>query len=129
CAPAERIWIQIFGVCVAAPARQPQSLALKRRDSDEARYEYDYDERRNNDRRDATLVGHSTGGGEVARYIGRHGTERVAKAVLIGSITPLILRTPANPGVLPMEAFDKIRAGVLADRSQFFMDLSVPFYG
>jgi len=75
------------------------------------------------------LVGHSTGGGEVARYIGRHGTKRVAKAVLIGAVTPLMLKTTANPGGLPMEAFDKIRAGVHADRSQFFMDLAAPFYG
>jgi non-heme chloroperoxidase len=77
----------------------------------------------------AIHVGHSTGGGEVARYIGRHGTRRVAKAVLIGSVTPLMLKTPANPGGTPMEAFDQIRAGVLADRSQFFMDLTMPFYG
>jgi non-heme chloroperoxidase len=81
------------------------------------------------DLRDAIHVGHSTGGGEVARYIGRHGTKRVSKAVLIGAITPLMLKTPANPGGLPMEAFDQIRAGVQADRSQFFKDLSVPFYG
>ena len=74
------------------------------------------------------LVGHSTGGGEVARYIGRHGTKRVAKAVLIGSVTPLMLKTTANPGGLPLEAFDKIRAGVHADRSQFFKDLSSLFY-
>jgi len=77
----------------------------------------------------AIHVGHSTGGGEVARYIGRHGTKRVAKAVLIGSVTPLMLKTPANPGGTPIEAFDQIRAGVLADRSQFFMDLTMPFYG
>jgi non-heme chloroperoxidase len=75
------------------------------------------------------LVGFSTGGGEVARYIGRHGTKRVAKAVLVGAIPPLMLKTPANPGGLPIEAFDAIRAGVLADRSQFFRDLSVPFFG
>lgn len=75
------------------------------------------------------LVGHSTGGGEVARYIGRHGTKRVAKAVLIGSVTPLMLKTTANPGGLPLEAFDKIRAGVHVDRSQFFKDLSSLFYG
>ena len=79
--------------------------------------------------KDAVHVGHSTGGGEVARYIGRHGTKRVAKAVLIGAVTPLMLKTPTNPGGLPMEAFDQIRAGVLADRSQFFKDLSAPFYG
>jgi len=78
---------------------------------------------------EAIHVGHSTGGGEVARYIGRHGTGRVAKAVLIGAVPPLMLKTPANPGGLPMEAFDQIRAGVLADRSQFFKDLSMPFYG
>jgi non-heme chloroperoxidase len=77
----------------------------------------------------AIHVGHSTGGGEVARYIGRHGTRRVAKAVLIGAIPPLMLRTAANPGGLPIDVFDGIRAGVLADRSQFFKDLSAPFYG
>jgi non-heme chloroperoxidase len=81
------------------------------------------------DLRRAVHVGHSTGGGEVARYIGRHGTKRVAKAVLISAVPPLMLKTPANPGGLPMEAFDEIRAGVLADRSQFFRDLSMPFYG
>ena len=74
-------------------------------------------------------VGHSTGGGEVARYIGRHGTGRVAKAVLIGAIPPLMLKTAANPGGTPIEAFDQLRAAVLADRSQFFKDLSMPFYG
>src|SRR5512136_3367407 len=74
-------------------------------------------------------VGHSTGGGEVARYMGRHGTKRVAKAVLIGAIPPLMLKTAANPGGLPMEVFDGIRANVLADRSQFFKDLTLPFYG
>ena len=79
--------------------------------------------------RDAIHVGHSTGGGEVARYIGRHGTNRVAKAVLIGAVPPLMLRTSANPAGMPIEAFDQIRAGVLADRSQFFKDLSGPFYG
>jgi non-heme chloroperoxidase len=77
----------------------------------------------------AIHVGHSTGGGEVARYIGRYGTKRVAKAVLIGAVPPLMLRTAANPGGLPMETFDAIRAGVLADRSQFFQDLTTPFYG
>ena len=78
---------------------------------------------------DAIHVGHSTGGGEVARYIGRHGTKRVAKAVLIGAVPPLMLKTSTNPGGLPIEVFDQIRAGVLADRSQFFKDLSLPFYG
>ena len=77
----------------------------------------------------AIHVGHSTGGGEVARYIGRHGTGRVAKAVLISAITPLMLKTAANPGGLPMEAFDQIRAAVLADRSQFWKDFSAMFYG
>lgn len=77
----------------------------------------------------AIHVGHSTGGGEVARYIGRHGTTRVAGAVLIGAVPPLMLRTDKNPGGLPIQAFDQIRAAVLADRSQFFKDLSVPFYG
>jgi non-heme chloroperoxidase len=81
------------------------------------------------DLRNAIHVGHSTGGGEVARYIGRHGTQRVAKAVLIGAIPPLMLKTPANPGGTPIEAFDRIRAGVVADRSQFWKDLSGPFYG
>ena len=74
-------------------------------------------------------VGHSTGGGEVARYIGRHGTGRVAKAVLIGAIPPLMLKTAANPGGLPIEVFDELRADVVADRSQFWKDLSLPFYG
>jgi non-heme chloroperoxidase len=77
----------------------------------------------------AVHVGHSTGGGEVARYIGRHGTKRVGKAVLLGAVTPLMLKTAANPAGLPIDAFDKIRAGVLADRSQFFKDLTTPFYG
>src|SRR5580765_686856 len=81
------------------------------------------------DLRNAVHVGHSTGGGEVARYIARHGTKRVAKAVLIGAIPPLTLKTDANPGGLPMKVFDDIRAGVLADRSQFFKDLTMPFYG
>ena len=81
------------------------------------------------DLQDAIHVGHSTGGGEVARYIGRHGTKRVAKAVLIGAITPLMLKTEANPAGTPIEAFDQIRAGVLTDRAQFFKDLSAPFYG
>ncbi len=75
------------------------------------------------------LVGHSTGGGEVARYIGGHGTRHIAKAVLMGSVAPLMLRTLANPGGLPIKAFDDIRAGVAADRSQFFKDLAIPFYG
>ena len=81
------------------------------------------------DLKDAIHVGHSTGGGEVARYIGRHGTKRVAKAVLIGAIPPLMLKTDANPGGLPIEVFDQIRGGVLADRSQFWKELSMPFYG
>ncbi|WP_246045514.1 alpha/beta fold hydrolase [Rubellimicrobium roseum] len=81
------------------------------------------------DLRDAIHIGHSTGGGEVARYIGRHGTDRVAKAVLIGAVPPPMLKTEANPLGLPIEVFDGIRAGVVADRSQFFMDLSLPFYG
>ena len=81
------------------------------------------------DLRNAIHVGHSTGGGEVARYLGRHGTTRVAKAVLIGAVPPIMLKTAANPGGLAMEAFDQIRAGVLNDRSQFFKDLSAPFYG
>ena len=81
------------------------------------------------DLKNAVHIGHSTGGGEVARYIGRHGTKRVAKAVLISSVPPLMLKTPANPTGLPIEIFDGIRAGVQADRSQFFKDLSAPFYG
>jgi non-heme chloroperoxidase len=81
------------------------------------------------DLKNAIHVGHSTGGGEVARYIGRHGTTRVAKAVLIGAIPPLMLKTAANPAGLPIEVFDQLRAGVQADRSQFWQDLSLPFYG
>ena len=76
-----------------------------------------------------TLVGHSTGGGEVARYIGRHGTQRVARTVLMGSVSPHMLKTDANPGGTPIETFDGIRAGVAADRSQFFKDLTTKFYG
>jgi non-heme chloroperoxidase len=78
---------------------------------------------------DAVLVGHSTGGGEVTRYIGRHGTSRVAKAVLLGAIPPLMLKTDANPGGTPMEVFDQLRAGLAKDPSQFWRDLSEPFYG
>lgn len=81
------------------------------------------------DLQNAIHVGHSTGGGEVARYLGRHGTARVAKAVLIGAVPPLMLKTAANPGGLPIEVFDGIRAGTAADRSQFFQDLTTPFYG
>jgi non-heme chloroperoxidase len=77
----------------------------------------------------ATLVGHSTGGGEVARYVGRHGTGRLAKAVLLAAVPPLMLKTESNPGGLPIEVFDGIRAGVINDRSQFFIDLTIPFYG
>ena len=79
--------------------------------------------------KDAIHVGHSTGGGEVARYIGRHGTKRVAKAVLIGAVPPLMLKTKANPSGTPIEVFDQLRASVIADRSQFWKDLSLPFYG
>ena len=81
------------------------------------------------DLKGAIHVGHSTGGGEVARYIGRHGTNRVSKAVLIGAVPPIMLKTPANPGGLPMDAFDQIRAAVQADRSQFFKELTMQFYG
>lgn len=81
------------------------------------------------DLRDAVHVGHSTGGGEVVRSIGRHGTGRVGKIALIGAIPPLMLKTPANPGGLPMAVFDGIRDGVIKDRSQFFLDLTLPFYG
>jgi non-heme chloroperoxidase len=79
--------------------------------------------------KDAIHVGHSTGGGEVARYIGRHGTKRVAKAVLISAVPPLMLKTPANPAGTPIEVFDQLRAAVRTDRSQFWNDLSLPFYG
>jgi non-heme chloroperoxidase len=81
------------------------------------------------DLHDAVHVGHSTGGGEVARYIGRHGTKRVAAAVLISAIPPLMLKTPANPLGLPLEVFDSLRKSVATDRSQFWKDLSAPFYG
>ena len=81
------------------------------------------------DLKNITLVGHSTGGGEVARYIGRHGSKRVSKAVLIGAVPPIMLKTENNPGGLPLSVFDQIRASVVADRSQFFKDLSLPFYG
>ena len=77
----------------------------------------------------AIHVGHSTGGGEVARYIGRHGTKRVAKAVLIGAVPPIMLKTEANPGGLPMEVFDGIRAGVANNRAEFYRDITLPFYG
>ena len=81
------------------------------------------------DLKDATLVGHSTGGGEVARYIGRHGTKRVAKAVLIAAVPPIMLKTAANPEGLPMEVFDNMRSGLMKDRSQFYKDLAKQFYG
>jgi non-heme chloroperoxidase len=79
--------------------------------------------------KNAIHVGHSTGGGEVARYIGRHGSKRVAKAVLIGAVPPVMLKSATNPGGLPIEVFDQLRASVHADRSQFWKDLSMPFYG
>jgi non-heme chloroperoxidase len=79
--------------------------------------------------KDAIHVGHSTGGGEVARYIGRHGTGRVAKAVLIGAVPPIMVKTQDNPGGLPIDVFDQIRAGVLGDRGQYFKDFSAAFYG
>ena len=81
------------------------------------------------DLKDATLVGHSTGGGEVARYIGRHGTSRVAKAVLVSAVPPLMLKTEANPEGLPLEVFDGLRAGLTKDRAQFYKDLAIQFYG
>jgi non-heme chloroperoxidase len=81
------------------------------------------------DLNDATLVGHSTGGGEVARYIGRHGTARVAGAVLIAAVPPIMLQTPANPEGLPIGVFDEMRAALFNDRSQFYRDLAVKFYG
>jgi non-heme chloroperoxidase len=79
--------------------------------------------------RDVTLLDHSTGGGEVVRYVGRHGTKRVAKVVLIGAVPPLMLKTAANPQGLPLEAFDSIRAGVFEDRAQYYRTLARPFYG
>jgi non-heme chloroperoxidase len=81
------------------------------------------------DLKNAAMMGHSTGGGEVARYLGRHGTKRVAKAILAGAVPPLMLKTEKNPGGLPMSAFDAIRAGVAGDRSLFYKDLTLPFYG
>jgi non-heme chloroperoxidase len=81
------------------------------------------------DLKDASLVGHSTGGGEVARYIGRHGTKRVAKAVLIAAVPPIMLKSAANPEGLPMEVFDSLRSGLIKDRSQFYKDLATQFYG
>lgn len=81
------------------------------------------------DLENAIHIGHSTGGGEVVRYIGRHGTKRAAKVVLIGAVPPIMVKTPANPGGLPIEAFDQIRAAVLVDRSQYWKDLSMQFYG
>jgi len=81
------------------------------------------------DLRDVTLVGHSTGGGEVAHYIGRHGTSRVARAVLVGAVPPLMLKTEGNPGGLPIEVFDDIRKNTFENRAQFYKDLTMPFYG
>ena len=81
------------------------------------------------DLRDATLVGHSTGGGEVARYIGRHGTKRVAKAILVSAVPPIMVQSTANPEGLPIEVFDKLRSDLIKDRSQFYKDLATPFYG
>jgi non-heme chloroperoxidase len=81
------------------------------------------------DLKDAVLMGHSTGGGEVVRYIGRHGKERVAKVVLIAAVPPLMLKTPANPEGLPIEVFDNMRSGLTKDRSQFYKDLATQFYG
>jgi non-heme chloroperoxidase len=81
------------------------------------------------DLKDAVMVGHSTGGGEVARYLGRHGSKRVAKAVLIGAVPPLMLKTEKNPGGLPLSVFDGLRAALVADRSNFYQELTLPFYG
>jgi non-heme chloroperoxidase len=81
------------------------------------------------DLKDAIMVGHSTGGGEVARYLGRHGSKRVAKAVLIGAVPPIMVKSESNPGGTEIEVFDGIRAGVAKDRSQFFKDLTIPFFG
>jgi non-heme chloroperoxidase len=79
--------------------------------------------------KDVTLVGHSTGGGEVARYIGRHGTKRVSKAVLIASVPPLMVKTASNPDGLPINVFDDLRSGLMRDASQFYEDFALPFYG
>ena len=79
--------------------------------------------------KDVTLVGHSTGGGEVARYIGRHGTKRVARAVLIAAVPPLLVKTPSNPEGLPIKVFDDLRSGLARDESQFYKEFAVPFYG
>ena len=81
------------------------------------------------DLKDAVHVGHSTGGGEVARYLGRHGTKRVAKAVLIGAVPPIMVKSEANPGGLPIDVFDSIRAGVAGNRAEFYRDITLPFYG
>lgn len=81
------------------------------------------------DLKDAVMIGHSTGGGEVARYLGRHGSKRVAKAVLLSAVPPLMLKTAGNPGGLPIDVFDGIRKGVAENRAQFFKDLAIPFYG
>src|SRR6202030_4760579 len=81
------------------------------------------------DLKDAIMVGHSTGGGEVARYLGRHGTKRVAKAALISAITPLMLKTEKNPLCAPIEVFDGLRAALAANRPQFYLDITMPFYG
>src|SRR4029079_19160749 len=81
------------------------------------------------DLNDVTVVGHSTGGGEVARYIGRHGTKRVARAVLIAAVPPLMVKTPANPEGLPLEVFDSLRSGLVKDRAQFYKDFALTFYG
>ena len=81
------------------------------------------------DVKNAVMIGHSTGNGEVTRYLGRHGTKRMAKAAIVGAVPPLMLKTAANPGGLPLEVFDGIRAGVVKDRSQTYMDITIPFYG
>src|SRR5579862_7141144 len=81
------------------------------------------------DLKDAVLIGHSTGGGEVARYVGRHGSKRVAGAVLLSAVPPIMLKSASNPEGLPIEVFDAIRAGVAGDRSQFYKDLAIQFYG
>jgi len=81
------------------------------------------------DLKEATLVGHSTGGGEVARYIGRYGTKRVAKSVLVAAVPPIMLKSATNPEGLPMDVFDNLRTGIMKDRSQFYKDLATPFYG
>ncbi|HEX4012782.1 MAG TPA: alpha/beta hydrolase [Candidatus Cybelea sp.] len=116
--------------CIAHDRRGHGRSSQPWNDNDMDTYADDVDELvRELDLRDVIHVGHSTGGGEVARYIGRHGTSRVSKVVLISAVPPIMVKSDSNPGGLPMAAFDQIRAAVQADRSQFFKDLSAQFYG